>query len=72
LIIIYLRKRARVTGGKVVVSGIAADSKVRHMLYASLQRVAGGYGLGGRAVIVVRRLNQLMPMQPGKKLFHIY
>jgi hypothetical protein len=42
------------TREKVVVPGAAADSKAKHLLYASLQRVAGVYGEGDRAVIAGR------------------
>ena len=47
----YPRKRARTNGEKPSVLGAAADSRMRHLLYALLQGVAGRYGLGGRAVI---------------------
>ena len=51
LSIIYPRKRARINGGNVFILGATADSRVRHLLYASSQRVAGEYGEGGNAVI---------------------
>ena len=47
----YPRKRAQINGGNVTVLGATADSRVRHLLYASSQRVAGEYGEGGKAVI---------------------
>ena len=49
----YPRKRARINDEKPSVLGAAADSMMRHLLYALLQRVAGRYGSGGRVVIEV-------------------